>query len=252
MQFTTLNKIINLFLIGTFTIVMVVVESIFLKIDFNPLLLNFGIDPKGIKDFIQTLGLPAFILLSSIFSVPVVVFLGVTVDAATELTVRTGVKALLRHKFLVCLFANRRDSCKKIYFEKKVDNLLRKTKKYRFLSNVKKVDNPFLDGVDKSFGVAFFFRKGNEEIVDWVIQHYSVYLLATSYLFILSLFVFVTVFLGAIEFTSKIWIFVTYLFLFYLLMYESVRKYLHTWEYTHSYNAVVLCDEATNDDISDR
>jgi hypothetical protein len=223
---------------------MATIESILLKIDFNSLIEKLDIDPKALSGSINIIGLPAFILLSSLFSLPVVILLGVTVDAATELTVRKWVKLALKSDFLVCLFFNRRDFRKKLFFEKKVERLLIKTKKYRFLLNSKKTDKLLLDGIDMSVGVGFFFRNANERAVDWVIQHYSVYLLATSCLFILSLFAFVLVLWGPVEGVSKLWIIATYLVLSYLLVYESVRKYLHTWEYTHSHNAVALCEDA--------
>jgi len=244
MQFTTLNKIINLFLIGTFTIVMIVVESILLKID---------IDFSVLKELTNSLGLPAFILLASIFSVPVVIFVGVTVDVATELTVRRGVKELLKRESLIWYFFAKPDLDEKLHFEEEVENLLQKSGKYNSLLKKKEADNSSTGKFGTSFGVAFFFHKANGEVVEWVIQHYSVYLLATSYLFILSLFVLAMILFGviAIENTSKFWIVIgTYLGLSYLLVCESVRKYLHTWEYTHSHNAVVLCDEAADDEIS--
>jgi hypothetical protein len=230
MQITTLNKIINLFLVGIIAMGMTLYLFSAQAVQF----LSSSQLPPIIKDSIGPIGsvFGAVVLLS--FSV----FFGVLVDAASEWLVRSFIvkKAIENSRLLRIAFRTQRQYTLTHDLRKRFREQLVVNKKYRNLAANDEEE-------DKAFGSAIFFETAKAENVDWLTQVYSVYLLATSFVLIIIVLTIVCPILHAFGIPIKTlpldW-YIPFMFAVYFFLYLGAHRRLFSYEIVYRHGLLTL------------
>jgi hypothetical protein len=225
MQVTTLNKIINLFLIGTFVVFLACVEAA---------LWNPDINIDKLQALVASLGSPIFVFIATLFSLSTIILLGIIVDALTNMSIRPLIKKLSESDWFMYYLQSQKYLAQYQYLKSKSEESFKAANKYECL-----LDAPH----GRPFPVALFFHTANKENIEWVIQHYSVYLLASSYLFMLCLGVIIIPLISMAGWVINGIIILVSLLSIYVLSYEACRKYIYAYEVIYRHNTIVLCDE---------
>lgn len=232
MQITTLNKIINIFLVGAFSFSLLLL-SYFLQ---NPSTIS------ELQDQFNKINAPTITIFVTftLFTFPIL--LGVIVDAAASLLFSYPVKKLPKYKLVRYLFfvKERHDQFEalKEKFKSKFDS----TEKY---NNLNKDDNLY-----RTYSVAIFFNTASKENIEWVVQHYSYYLLSINYLFICCC-VFISTFFISFNYLSNNQIRIIVATFIYLFINQAITKFLYAHECSYRHSAIVLCEEKSNDEYDE-
>lgn len=229
MQVTTLNKIINLFLIGTFVVVVVAAGVI---VQFR------DVDSEKYKSLPVLLGSPVIVFVVTLFLVSTIILLGIVVDTLANISVRPLVKIATRKKWAALILGSGKDVVQHEYLMGKFKQRFTKCEKYCDLFD----DERYY----KAYAVAFFFHSANKETIEWVVQHYSIYLLSTSYLFILYCTPFL-IMMTPVSTGAKACLFFANILFIYTLIYQSIHKYLYSYDVVFRHGAVVLSSEKSKE-----
>lgn len=225
MQVTTLNKIINLFLIGTFVIFVTFAEAI---------VWSRGIDINQLQSLI-TLGSPVFVFITTLFSVSTIILLGIIVDALSNMSFRPLIKNVARSRRCMSFLLSRKYEREHQYLKGKFEKCFETVNRFEHLRDAKQYG--------RNFAVALFFHTANKENIEWVVQHYSIYLLATSYLFVVCLSLLSVPLIPMVGWGMKALIILVTLLSIYILSYEACRKYLYSYGVIYRHDVVVLSNE---------
>ena len=226
MQVTTLNKIINLFLIGTFVIFVTFAEAV---------VWSLGGDINTLQVLIVSLGSPVFVFIATLFSLSTIILLGIIVDALSNMSIRQLIKKVAQSDRCMSFLLSKRQLAEHQYLKRKSEESFKTVSKYRHLRDTKQHG--------RNFAVALFFHTANKENIEWVIQHYSVYLLATSYLFVLCVSLLTVPLMPMVGWRIKGLIIFVNMLSVYVLSYEACRKYLYSYEVIYRHDVVVLSNE---------
>lgn len=168
MQINTLNRVIALFLVGSFMVVL----AIFVfrgKIDGY---LDTHPNAKALS--------PAAATLVAVGLLPVTALLGVIVDAFGNLTVRRGIKRLLfERRTGARLFFCAREFDEKEEWKKLFREGLIQSERYKLLRGRLDLLSPLSAGL--------FFRTAKREHNEWLVQHLSMYHLSANFVIIAML-----------------------------------------------------------------
>lgn len=232
MQITTLNKIINLFLVGIFANTLFAVVVIYNAKDY--------ISQNAIADlktFIDSIGNSTVVLLITFIFLSTSILFGIVTDALSDFFFHRVLKKIIKNELVrKILYCNgnyeQHELLAKVFRE-----MFSSSSKYKNL--VKCNDESENKKISKAYASALFFHTANKENIEWAVQHYSFYLLSMNYLLIscgcliLSLFMPITVW-NRILLTGTLLVFI------YGLLYQAVHKYLYTYEVTFRHCAVIL------------
>lgn len=233
MQITTLNKIINIFLIGAFAFTLLLFPLYFY---YSHDLSRSDVFFTKLNDLITKLGPTATPLITALTLISVPILLGVVIDAAANIIFENIVEKLPPSNEKVRKFFGikwRYDQCNELFV--KCLNELDSSDKYKHLAKDKTLI--------RSYAVAFFLHTANKENIEWVIQHYSYYLLSINYLFIICLTFIFTIFLPFALGTKIIICSVSVIFI-YLLMSQAMTKFLYSYECAYRHWSVILAQES--------
>lgn len=227
MQITTLNKVINLVLVGTFALVLGA------WLFFDKMVSYFGSDTFIAVRPHASEAIVIFAIALALLSVTMC--LGLIVDAIANL-VRGFLKKHVyesddAERLLMCLHALQNFR----HYREQFNKLFRADAMYRAIASE-------TDEKNKSYAVAIFFQTAKPEHVEWTLQHYSMYVLATSY-FTLLLLCLPVVWCtnnscGAREFFTGLAILALY-----LLLHSAIDRYFYVYENTYRHVSVLLSDK---------
>jgi hypothetical protein len=229
MQVTTLNKIINLFLVGTsFNVILIG----FIAYSFNG---SFSVsDYARLKIAIGTIGEPTIVVVVTFVFLSSGFMFGIIADSISSVGIFLLDKAIeiesLRRRVLFCQGSYEQYS----HLSDKFEKLLKDTEKYKILKPEKIVRKSYASGI--------FFDTANKENVEWLVQHYSIFLLSMNYILIVPFALFIaTVFPTTLFWTIIFWIVI--LAFLYSLIYQAAHKYLYAYEVIYRHGVIVISKE---------
>lgn len=229
MQITTLNKIINLFLVGSLAIVVLFL----LLYGFHDALIN-----KFIKEDLIALSSSLQIILLILFF-PVGIFVGTIIEGISD-AFRPFTKLHnlpFNHKSLwLSFFRNKEDFHDFKAFYLLFKNVLKESSVYYKGYDV---EDQQINKEKIELAAAIFFKTANPETISYVIQHYSSYILATNYLLIL-LITLPFIFFIDIDINLRLLILFSIIICLYSLIHFTIERYCFTYYtlYRHAYLVV--------------
>jgi len=235
-QLNTLNRVISLFLIGGFVVVLSAVllrEEIAKKVDpfFARAPSRRGLEPMA--GVLLTVGLLSATALA-----------GAIVDALGNLTVRRFItKILSKDRFLAGLFWCAGEFDEYESWRKTFEAALENNRKHESL-----VGKP---GMMKPLSAGIFFRTADKEHVEWLVQHHSMYHLTADFVVILligAVLAFVGAIVGAVRVAWQLDLFLLALTCAsvaaaYLLMTFALDHFLYSYQLTFRNAYLALKDE---------
>jgi len=165
-QLNTLNRVISLFLIGGFVVVVVAGS---LREEIGAFLLRYSFGPGW--------GPTAGVFLA-VGLLSVTALAGAIVDALGNLTVRRFIRNFPgKSRFLAGLFLCRGEFNEQARWRETFKSALKDNQKHQSLADKKEMLSPLSAGL--------FFRTAEREHAEWLIQHHSMYHLAADFVVIL-------------------------------------------------------------------
>lgn len=234
MQVTNLNKVINFLLIGLISIGIIVLSF------YQEIILLFK-SASFIGDASQLFSNSAILTGITLFLFSLSFFIGLLVEGGAAISVQTFIVWGSSKRLFIRLFACSKGAKAFNYTLHEFNKLFKVNKTYNRINKYESHDNPL--------AVALFFKTANSQTLDWVIQHYSTYILATNYIFLLLFLgtpVLIIKFFSA-NFTLFVKIFISIIFItcIYLLFHLAIDRYLYTYETTYRQDILVLCDDTS-------
>jgi len=166
MQLNTLNRVISLFLIGGFVVVLAAAS---LREEIGKFLVQHPFGPGW--------GPTAGVFLA-VGLLSVTALAGAVVDALSNLTVRRFIrKVLAKNRFTAWIFLCAGEFEEQDRWREAFKSVLRDNSKYKVLGEEKRMINPLSAGI--------FFRTAEKEHAEWLIQHHSMYHLSADFVIIL-------------------------------------------------------------------
>ena len=225
MQISTLNKVINLFLVGFF-VVSVILLFFYDKI--IELLVLHKVDIKSISSESFALLLGTFFLLS------VSIFIGLLVEGVTSI-LRTPFEAGIKKPFFAAIFGCSKPFEEYLYF----------CNEFKKLFKIKRANQ--LPVADESrygsYAVAHLFISANAQTLDWAIQHYSTYLLTTNYILLFIIIIPIELLLTSFILFYKLLVFFLFLIIIYFLIHLAIDKFLYAYEVTFRHGVLSLLND---------
>lgn len=227
MEISTLNKVINLFLVGLFMLSLIFFFNFTVIIGWLK-----SQEPDTIQKHISP---PLAIFGGTLIMLSCSLFLGLFLDSVISFlrSLKPRWKCFGKNGWIICFLL-----CK---------SQVERTEKLRELCNRAyrvsgKYDLDTDDDRDHTFAVALFFHTAKTENMEWLIQHYSIYLLAANY----SLLLFIA--LGMAVFSSHGWGFKLIFFVIdvsaiYLLLRAAINKYFYAHAVVYRHVCVVLGEQ---------
>lgn len=227
MQITTLNRIINLFIVGVFANILIGLFIYYLA--------NGGFGDGGIETLKKTVDAPGPLIATFVFF-STSILMGVVIDSLSYLLFHKLVRYSIDRPWVIRIFfLTDRKRLRDAFWDKFKQQFLRANK----FTNISGGNS---EEVDKSMAAALFFHTGKKESIEWVMQHYSFYVLALDYLVTVLPVPLVIPFLS-FSCCVKILIAVANFFLIYFLCHQALNKYLYTYEATFRHCTIVLSEE---------
>ena len=226
MEISTLNKVINLFLVGLFTLSMIFV--------FKFQAITSWLKSQEVGAIVNSISVPLAIFVATLVLLSTSLFLGLLADSIISLLRSVE---FFKRKFSKDSWVVRRLQCEKQIkatkdLESKLQSAYQASQKYT-------VGDP--EVFDRTFTVALFFHTAKPENFEWLIQHYSMYLLAANYSLLLS----VALILGTLSlhsWTSRIVFWMIDGFAIYLLLRTAINRYFYAYEVVNRQVLVVLSE----------
>ncbi len=229
MQITTLNKIINLLLVGTW-VTLAIVWCILTR--------TWGIDKSRIKEVAEIFGSPVVVLVVTLFLLSATVFVGMIVNALSTLILKPFLKKAITHQAIMRLTRNKKDWEDHNFFVNEFNRHFRRSERYGHVAT-EEPDN-------QSLACALFFQTANKENIDWLIQHYSLSILAMDYVFVLLWLPILVVFMPL-----TIWYQAGFILLIiictYALISTTIDRYLYSYEVVYRHGIIVLCQKTSEE-----
>ena len=169
MQISTLNKIINLYFVGTLIVAVAIGTWISL----------YSVPPALVPD--KDWASPFLVFSATVASLPLLVILGLFADSAASLLVRRFIDLSVRSRRAMKWLGVARNVEHIETYQKAVECLLKKAPSYRWIIR----DN--VEGISRSLAVAILLRSGPKENLEYAMQRYALYGLAASSLLVLSI-----------------------------------------------------------------
>jgi hypothetical protein len=234
MQITDLNKVINLFLVGS------------LALTIAALLWRDEIYSEA-KRLVGTEGqFPASlgILLTTLLVLAIVMFVGCVIDGLAQVFIRRHFERLVERKFFLKLFFYRRQYEDTKSCRAKFKSLLKQSSKYQYISEEEDIVS----------AAALFFHTAKPQNITWLIQHQAVHVLATDYIALILIFTIAFIVFGVLHILGlgvkalpAYWLAI-FIFPLYPLSYLSIDRWLYTYEVAYRNNIIVLCEEPSKAD----
>lgn len=203
MQLNTLNRVISLFLIGGFVVVMAVVAS---EAHIEPLLKRYA-----------TMSAPAATFMA-VALLSLTALAGTIVDAFGNLTVRSWIqKTLAKNREVARLFWCVSEYDEYACWREVLRGALVNNRNHARLSG---------DDMIKAASAALFFRTSGKEHTEWLIQHYSMHHLSANFAIILIACAGWTFFVGAYAISGAS------ILCAYLLTTFALDNYLYAYQVT--------------------
>src|SRR5918911_109418 len=226
MQITDLNKIINLFLVGSLALTIVALlwmDKIQMYFKAKQLAGGEGQFPTAL-----------IVLVSTLLVLTLAMLIGCVIDGLTEIFFRKHFKWLTGKKIFRSLFLVRKqyeatESCRT-----KFTSLLSQSSNYRCINNVEEECD--------IYAAALFFHTAKPGHVSWLVQHHAVHILATDYIVLILIFTIVFPvlhFLGLDVSVLPIYWWCLFILSIYPLFYLSIDRRLYTYEIAYR-NAVLV------------
>lgn len=229
MQVTTLNKIINLFIVGAFVLTLLIFAFVYYYKDFIT-----EAEIRAIKITADAIGAPVIALFATFAFVSVGILLGIIVDTIANLVFEDLLKKIYKNERSRLIFR-----CEKNF--KKYDSLMNNFKQ-EFTSSDKYKDLPRNEDIYIAYSVGIFFHTANKENIEWAVQHYSFYLLSLNYLFVSCCVLIVTPF-TTLPLTYKLGLTAVLFVFIYVLIYQAINKFLYTYEVSFRHSTIILIEE---------
>lgn len=158
--------------------------------------------------------------------------LGLIVDAIANL-----IRGFLKRRLYESERAQRLLWCKHAlknlrYYREQPTKLFKADEEYQAIASEKYEEN-------KTYAVALFFQTAKPEHVEWTLQHYSMYVFATSYFTVLLLCLPLAWFTNY-SFVAKAVFTALDLVALYLLIHSAIDRYLYVYENTYRHSAAFL------------
>jgi hypothetical protein len=218
MQLNTLNRVIALFLIGGFVVLLVAVAfkaSIWA-----------AVEPYSKKELSAVMGVVIAVALLSVTA-----FAGSLVDAVGNLSVRR----LIRFQFavrrpLAALLGSGHEFDERDLWQEAFERAMASKPMYETLLEQKQPD------MIRALSAAIFFRTANKEHAEWLIQHHSMYHLSANFVVIL--------FSGAIWALCQRWCIAAVASVVgaYFLTSFSLDNYLYTYQLSFRHAYITITD----------
>ncbi len=169
MQIGNLNKIINLFIVGLLVNALIVLSNLY-----------FISDESKLSQFLQGFNSEAAIAQLLLISIPVALFWGVLVEAITEFLRREYIYST-RPNIAQTLSAILMLSKTRLLYEEFLDKAMKELQNdpvyHKPSDEIKMNPRKYWTNI----AAALLFRHGTREQIEYAIQHYSMYLLATNF-----------------------------------------------------------------------
>ena len=237
MQITDLNKIINVFLVGSLALTI----AALLWMDKIQIYYKAR-QPAGEEGQFPT---ALIVLVITLLVLATAMLIGCVIDGLTEIILRKHFNWLTKRKFLRRFFFignqyEETNSCRT-----KFSSLLSKSSKYQCI-NYKEEDCEI-------YAAALFFHTAKPGHVSWLVQHQAVHILASDYIvliLILTIVFPVLYFLGLdVKVLPTYWWWLFFLSI-YPLFYLSLDRQLYTYEVAYRHAVLVLCEDSSKSDDS--
>lgn len=212
MQVNNLNKTINLLIIGSFALLNICLLDIWL---YSSQHLN------SIISFLKKNELEDFQTLIGLFSVPLIIFLGIVINTLAEMIREFIGERSSRYKkrrSVAAFFRNANDYDRYIFWKTSLlDKLGSEFKEHASYNGV---------------GTTIFFEKSKEASINWVVSHYITYIMAADFAMILTVdffyFLFFEQWLTALFTALLIWI----------LLCQSVGKFFYSYSFLFRFSSL--------------
>ncbi|HMG72193.1 MAG TPA: hypothetical protein VK582_01720 [Pyrinomonadaceae bacterium] len=235
MQITDLNKIVNLFLVGSLALTIVALLWID-KIQAYYL-------AHHVAEMESTLPTSMVVLVTTLLALGSAMFTGCVVDGLTEIFLRANLRRLVdirlvRKFFWVGKQYQTTKSCRD-----KFNSLLENNARYKSFHDD--------DKGHKTFAAALFFHTAQSGNVSWLVQHHAVHVLTADYIFLVLTFTIVFPILHFLGFFAgfdvKLLPFPWWCLLIlslYPLCHLAIDRWLYTYEIAYRHGMVVLSEAA--------
>lgn len=226
MQVSNLNKVINFFLVG-----LLVISAIILLF-YNQIAQYLTLGSPNL------LSNSSLILLITFFLFTGSIFIGLFVEGCSSILIRNPIEKFVRKRWFVKLLWCGEASDHYKYFRDQFNEVFRTNEIYGKLAKGS-TDN------DSYYAAGLLFKDGSSQSIDWGIQHYSTYVLATNYIFlflVIGLVIMIKLFSGNFSLGEQMLGFVGYMAVIYFLLHMAVDRYLYTYESTFREAVLLLCD----------
>jgi hypothetical protein len=248
MQIPTFNKIINLFVVGVFTV------SIGLFLFGSQLFTEITtfIDTHPLPGSIEPALGPLVTVSGAVVLLSVTMFLGVAIDGLSDVLIRGFLLKwiITKHRYTHRLFAIKNQFNTTEMLRYRFHELLEESSKYVRLKTQSRYkfydDNGDKAEHDKVYGSAIFFETAKPDLVNWLSQPYYLYLLASN--FILPLLVLIA--LCFQQFFSMSLLSVLFIAL-YGLVRVSLHRRLFSYEIVYRQCVIILAAELESASAAD-
>ncbi len=233
MQISDLNKIINLFLVGSLAITIFAFQWIDEIQAYYKTKQLAGIEGQFPASLV--------ILITTLLVLAVTMFIGCVIDGLTEVFFRQHLKRLTGRNLLLKLFSGKKQYEATELCRAKFNALLSSNSKYGCINHQDERE-------DEIFAAALFFHTAKPEHTSWLIQHHAVHVLATDYIVLILIF---TVIFPALHFLGlgvkvlSIHWWSLFILSLYPLCYLSIDRRLYTYEVAYRNAILVLCEDSS-------
>ena len=226
MPVTTLNKIIHLLLTGT--LVLMALAGVLLVQGVIP-----SIPPLSASAYLSS---PAVVFLATLLIVPVVLLIGLITDGLTHILVRRHTEAVMKHPWVLAITFTAFDYEQYLAHDRTIQPLLDSE-----LDSETMVETPAARGrLRRSFATGIFLKTANKDAIDWAIQHYSMYLFATSGVLVVFAILLWAPFATRLAWPARTALIAGDALALWVLAHSSIEKYLYTYEVTYRHAILVL------------
>jgi hypothetical protein len=221
MQITSLNKVLNLFMVGLFVIILFAYSMM------DRIISHLSSDKfKNLSDAVSE---PVLVLAITLMLFSVALLAGLIIESALSIF-KTFLKPSHKHTFVVSFLRCKRQVRQTEDIRAEFEKIFTTSRKYKHFASKER---------SNTIATAIFFHTANPQNIEWLTQHYSLYMLSASYAFLL--------FLGLIIYTagpagllSKVIFLCCDLAVIYLLLHTAVNKYFFAHAIVNRHACIVV------------